>query len=426
MSSRVKARRRLFGATAGAALAALSFAVLLSAPRSGVAAAAAAARVVAIGDIHGDAAAFRAILEQTGLLNGQGRWTGGTATLVQTGDYLDRGARVREVLDLLMTLEDDAKAAKGRAITLLGNHETMNMTAEVRDVSAEAYASFVDEESEERREAAFDAHQKLAAARRESFARTSASLAVPKVYQEQARDAWMATHPPGMIEYIEAFGPQGRYGRWLRRRDLTVRVGDTVFLHGGFNPQVAPKKLSNVNDQARQELDSWDRMRKTMIDERMALPSFTFQELLEAGRSELERVVLDARTKGQPPEPPDAFPSVLVGHPLTELLRLSVWSIINTNGPVWFRGFATWSPEEGAGQVDELQRRYGRVRFVVGHTMPATMRITARFSSRVFLIDTGMLASYYAGGRASALEILGDTYTAITLEDRKVLASPSQ
>ena len=424
--SSVRVRRRPFGVKASAAVAVLSFAVLLAAPRADLAAAAAAARVVAIGDIHGDADAFRAILEQTGLLSSQGRWTGGNATLVQTGDYLDRGARVRDVLDLLMNLEDEAKAAKGRAITLLGNHETMNMTGEVRDVSAEAYASFADEKSDARRESAFEAHQKLAAARRESLARAGSSLAVPAVYQEQVRDAWMTAHPPGMIEYLEAFGPQGRYGRWLRRRDLTVRVGDTVFLHGGFNPQVAPKKLSSVNDQARQELDAWDRMRRTMIDERLALPSFTFQELLEAGRSELERVVLEARAKGQPQEPADAFPSVLVGHPLTELLRLSVWSIINTNGPVWFRGFATWSPEEGARQVDDLQRRYGRVRFVVGHTMPATMRITPRFSSRVFLIDTGMLSSYYKGGRASALEILGDTYTAVTLEDRKVLVSPSQ
>jgi hypothetical protein len=425
MWSRMRAGRLSFGAKAGAATAVV-FAVLFSVPRHGAEAAAAAARVVAVGDIHGDVAAFKAILEQTGLVDGQSRWTGGNATLVQTGDYLDRGAGVREVLDLLMALEDQAKAASGRAITLLGNHETMNLTSEVRDVSPEAYASFVDERSEERRQAAFEAHQKLAAARREAFARTSTSLAVPNVYREQSREEWMAARPPGMIEYIEAFGPQGHYGRWLRRRDLTVRVGDTVFLHGGFNPQVAPKKLSSVNDQAEQELAAWDRMRKIMLDERMALPSFTFQELLEAGRSELDRVVVEARTKAQAPEPPDAFPSVLVGHPLTELLRLSVWSIINTNGPVWFRGFATWSPEEGARYVDELQRRYGRVRFVVGHTMPATLRITARFSSRVFLIDTGMLSSYYKGGRASALEISGDTYTAITLEDRKVLVSPTQ
>ena len=47
----------------------------------------------------------------------------------------------------------------------------------------------------------------------------------------------------------------------------------------------------------------------------------------------------------------------------------------------------------------------GPVRFVVGHTMTSGFRVMARFSSRVFLIDTGMLSSYYQGGRASALEI---------------------
>ena len=93
----------------------------------------------------------------------------------------------------------------------------------------------------------------------------------------------MAAHPPGFVEYLEAFGPLGTYGKWLRTRMVLVRVDDTVFLHGGINPEVAPKKLESLNEQAQKEIARWDRMRKLMIDQQIALPSFTFEELLEAG-----------------------------------------------------------------------------------------------------------------------------------------------
>ena len=111
------------------------------------------------------------------------------------------------------------------------------------------------------------------------------------------RDAWMAAHPPGLVEYLEAFGPLGTYGKWIRTRMVLVRINDTVFLHGGINPEVAPKKLESLNEQAQKEIARWDRMRKQMIEQQIALPSFTFEELLEAGGSELTRVGLEARRR---------------------------------------------------------------------------------------------------------------------------------
>ena len=76
------------------------------------------------------------------------------------------------------------------------------------------------------------------------------------------------------------------------------------------------------------------------------------------------------------------------------------------------------------GAARELQRRYGPVRFVVGHTMTSGFRVMGRFSSRVFLIDTGMLSSYYQGGRASALEIERGIYAVVTDDGRQVLFDP--
>jgi hypothetical protein len=58
---------------------------------------------------------------------------------------------------------------------------------------------------------------------------------------------------------------------------------------------------------------------------------------------------------------------------------------------------------------------------VVGHTPDREGTIRVRFKDRVFLIDTGMLSSYYTGGRPSALEIDGDVFTAIYLDHREIL-----
>src|SRR4051812_13560983 len=85
------------------------------------------ARIVAVGDVHGAGDAFVSILQKAGLIDTQKRWTGGTTILVQTGDLLDRGQDVRQILDLLMALESQASAAGGRVHALLGNHELMNL-----------------------------------------------------------------------------------------------------------------------------------------------------------------------------------------------------------------------------------------------------------------------------------------------------------
>src|SRR5687767_4822897 len=101
-------------------------------------------RIVAIGDIHGAIDEFKRILKATGMADDAGRWTGGKAALLQTGDYTDRGAGTRAVLDLLMALEQQAKDAGGRAFAVLGNHEAMNLIGDTRDVTPEIFATFAD------------------------------------------------------------------------------------------------------------------------------------------------------------------------------------------------------------------------------------------------------------------------------------------
>ena len=85
-------------------------------------------RVVALADVHGDADALRSVLSLAGLLDeATDRWCGGDATLVQLGDILDRGAEEAECFELLWRLDFEARAAGGRVVCLLGNHEIMNV-----------------------------------------------------------------------------------------------------------------------------------------------------------------------------------------------------------------------------------------------------------------------------------------------------------
>jgi hypothetical protein len=57
--------------------------------------------------------------------------------------------------------------------------------------------------------------------------------------------------------------------------------------------------------------------------------------------------------------------------------------------------------------LDRLKAAY----VVAGHSVVVSKEVTARLGSRVFLIDTGMLAEVYSG-RGSALEIKDGRFTA--------------
>src|SRR4051812_19137614 len=63
------------------------------------------ARVVAVGDVHGDVEALTDVLRLAGLIDEKGHWSGGKAHLVQTGDIADRAPRTRDCYELLMRLE---------------------------------------------------------------------------------------------------------------------------------------------------------------------------------------------------------------------------------------------------------------------------------------------------------------------------------
>jgi Calcineurin-like phosphoesterase len=363
-------------------------------------------RIVAIADIHGAADQFVEILKAAGLIDASQRWVGGTTTLVQTGDYFDRGPGIRRILDLLMRLEDEARRAGGRLEVLLGNHEVMNLLREFRDVSPETFASFADEKSEERRKKAFEEYAGI-------IKRTGGNA-------ESARDGWMTAHPSGFVEYVDALAPKSKYGRWLRERKVVLKLDDTIFMHAGLSP-ATQGSLDDVNRSVETALESWDMTTDEMTKDGLIRPFFTLKETVEAAATELQRITA-ALKAGQ--SPGEHVTRESVGR-LDELMRINTSPLLAGEGPLWFRGLAQWTSPDADEQVTALLSRFGVKRFVIGHTPSLPGKITPHFGGRVIPIDTGMLSSFFKSGRASALEIQGGRLTAIYTTEREVL-SPAE
>ena len=73
-----------------------------------------------IGDVHGHCDELRILLQKLGYVESVGafRYPGGERSVVFLGDYVDRGPKVRETLNLVRAMRD-----AGTAIALMGNHE---------------------------------------------------------------------------------------------------------------------------------------------------------------------------------------------------------------------------------------------------------------------------------------------------------------
>jgi hypothetical protein len=358
--------------------------------------------VVAIGDVHGDFDDFAALLQHIGLIDAEHHWTGNKTTLVQVGDLLDRGPKPRDVLDLLMALEKEASKAGGRVVSLLGNHEMMNIMGDLRYVTAGNYASFADSKSDERQKSAYQQYVKW----RDSHGPLLAELPQP---MELTEAEWMARHPLGFIEQREAYGPDGIYGKWLREHSPLAKIGSVVFLHGGIHPSLAHLKLDTINGHVRDEIKAFDSGKKYLQDEKVILPFFTLGEITAVVQAEIT-----AERKSRVPQDEQKQAR------LVQFLGYGDWLSVRPDGPLWFRGYDQWSDAEGAAQMDKILEAYGVAHIAVGHTVQKGGRIRPRFDNKVFLIDTGMLSSYYPGGRASALEICGDTKFSAAYVDQQV------
>ncbi|MBY6129760.1 metallophosphoesterase [Qipengyuania aquimaris] len=324
-----------------------AIAALVAAPLHAQESEAAAARIVAVGDLHGDYEAWEDIARQAGLIDKEGRWSGTDTVLVQLGDITDRGPDSLRIIRHLQSLGTQAEAAGGSVTVLLGNHEAMNVIGDLRYVDPGEYEAFRDDSSEARREATWKANREAL----EAFYKDRQ----PELSSEDMRDMWFAETPLGMLEHRRAWRPGGELGSWAASLPAVVKVGRTLFVHGGLSEEMTREPIEMLNDRHEYALGSGEA---------------------------IDRGILEA--------------------PL---------------GPLWYRGNVRReepAPEDPARLSREQElatvlTRYDADRLLVAHT-PSVSGIVTDLGGRLIRVDTGISSHY--GGPRSFLVIEADVLTA--------------
>ncbi|HEY0611883.1 MAG TPA: metallophosphoesterase [Chitinophaga sp.] len=141
-----------------------------------------AEKILALSDIEGNFEAFRSLLLGNGVIDKQYNWTFGKGHLVLVGDCFDRGEHVTPCLWLLYSLEEKALQQGGYVHFILGNHEIMNMSGDLRYL-----------------------HDQY-------------------LYHAQLLG----------VDYRQLYSPATELGRWLITKNIMEKVGPVLFVHGGI------------------------------------------------------------------------------------------------------------------------------------------------------------------------------------------------
>ena len=330
-------------------LLAAAFAATMAAAEAPLPGPAPGQRIVAIGDIHGDFNAWRTIAQSAGLMDANGHWAGGTTIFVQTGDVPDRGPDTLQIIADLQRLQKEAPKAGGKVYALLGNHEVMNVTGDLRYVSQAEYAAFVTSNSARLR----DQYYGRAQERIEDAYRAQGN---PDMTGLEIRKAWYAANPLGKLEHQAAWDPNGKIGIWIVNHPAVLQLGDTIFVHGGLSGHYADKPIEDINKKARAELLAKDTAPGALIND--ARGPLWYRGL--------------AKKPGEVAAAEEDEP------------------IVSTQTAVEV-------------ELDKVLAAYGASRMVIGHT-PQLAGIQIRYNDRLALIDTGISAYY--GGKLSWLEII--------------------
>lgn len=331
-------------------------------------------RVVAISDIHGAYDAMLETLQSAAVIDDSLTWVAAGTNLVIVGDVLDRGPDSRKVMDFLMRVEEEAAAAGGRVHVLIGNHEAMNISGDLRYVATAEYAAFAEEETAEEREQWF----------REYLGRRAES----GMDEQAVRDDFERRFPAGYFGHRRAFAPDGKYGEWLLSKAVIVVIDGTAFVHGGLSPMVTELGLQGINGTLVDELETYVRAVQKLIGKGILLPTDTDREHARILRA-LPR--------------PEAGQADIAGA-VADVLRLSESRLQDSEGPLWYRQNIYCSQLIESDRLDESLAAIGAKRVVIGHTPTAGRRVYERLGGRIYEIDTGMLANYYKG-RGNALII---------------------
>ncbi len=145
-----------------------------------------------ISDIHGEFGFYIGLLKGMGIIDKNLNWSFGTGHLVVLGDVFDRGDMVTEALWHLFGLEKQAAKAGGMVHLLLGNHEFMVLSNEVRYTSNKYYE-------------------------------------VEKLM---------------FTSYSDLYSGESVLGRWLRTKPVMISINDILFVHGGISIDMVRRNLN--------------------------------------------------------------------------------------------------------------------------------------------------------------------------------------
>ncbi len=304
-------------------------------------------RIVAVGDLHGDFSAWRDIARASGIESARGHWTGGKTILVQVGDFADRGPGTLDIIRDLMRLQKEARRAGGQAIVLVGNHEAMNMTGDLRYTTSAEFAAFATPRSAALRDRLYDAKKDEIERRYRSTDAAMSSAAI--------RDAWIAATPLGWVEQRLAWAPDGEVGRWVIRNPAVALVNGNLFVHGGLSSEYSRLSIDAINKRVADALRSVDRSEGSILTDPLG-------PLWYRGLISRDPKVTEIPSGGSPRAPVEQ-------------------------------------------ELQTVLTAFGARRIVVGHT-PNLNGIQILYGGKLVTIDTG-ISSYY-GGPPSYLEILGD------------------
>ncbi len=173
-------------------------------------------QVMAVGDFHGDLEAAKQILYKLELIDLNDKWCGGTTTLVQLGDQIDRGKQDKEVIDFFEYLDAQAQLVGGKVYSLIGNHETMNISLDFRYVASEAFPAFRD------------------------------------FYNPNTFPSYLSYLPDYQRGRGVAFEPGGPYAKKLAKRKIAIISHNTVFVHGGISLFYATYGVDRINRETKE------------------------------------------------------------------------------------------------------------------------------------------------------------------------------
>jgi hypothetical protein len=144
-----------------------------------------------ISDIHGEYNTYISLLTANGIIDENLNWSFGKGHLVVNGDVFDRGNMVTEVFWHLFGLEKQAVKTGGMVHVLLGNHELMVLSKDLRFIS-EKYKMV------------------------EKIADTG---------------------------YNDLYSGSSVLGKWLRTKPVIITINNLLFVHGGISVEMVRRNL---------------------------------------------------------------------------------------------------------------------------------------------------------------------------------------